>query len=438
MNHVKNKSCRHFVAVNAVFAILALPTSVFAATPQTRMLPDATLEITGVSDFNEDEQRVLRFFERVCAATEDQTLLGHCATFDALGDEETIAALEEIVHNEIAAQANVVLQSLSTQIEQILSRIGRVASPSPVPIQTSESSVWGFTYGQLRPRGGGAGDELVKKLNVFASVYFDGGENDDADRDAAFEYDGFGFTGALDYRLSNESIIGGALTYGVSDVEFSNNSGEQEVSNWSLSAYGSRYFRDQYYVDWVVSYGFSDIEAERNLTLFDEQSTGETEGSQWGGAVSFGTDLNRGALLLSPYVRLQYINADIDSYEETSSNGLALSLDQQDIETLKSALGARVSKAMSMPWGVLSPSAHIEWLYEFQDDRRELDAFLLSHPGETLTIETDDPDRSYFKLGVAASAVFVGGRSAFAALETSVGQSDLDYYRLDLGFRMEL
>lgn len=71
-------------------------------------------------------------------------------------------------------------------------------------------------------------------------------------------------------------------------------------------------------MDWIVNYGGNSYDTRRTIVYsgVNTSTAGDTNGSQWGASVNAGADFSRGNLLLSPYLRLEYIDTRVDRYTE--------------------------------------------------------------------------------------------------------------------------
>jgi outer membrane autotransporter protein len=143
-------------------------------------------------------------------------------------------------------------------------------------------------------------------------------------------------------------------------------------------------------------------------------------------------------------VRINYIKLDIDGYREEIDNtnpgfGWALAFDDQDVESLTTALGGQVSYAISTGVGVLLPQVRFEWEHEFLNASRTLTARFINDPQRApIRFVTDGPDRDFFNIGIGLSATFRGGVAAFVQYDTVLGLEDVTRHTVVLGVRKEI
>jgi outer membrane autotransporter protein len=141
-----------------------------------------------------------------------------------------------------------------------------------------------------------------------------------------------------------------------------------------------------------------------------------------------------------PSLSVSATTLDVDAFDETGAQGLDLSYQKQSTDSLQFIVGFDISKAISTQFGVISPYARVQSIYESLDDKRNVDIRYVADttgffPGIRLT--TTAPDRSRFLLGGGISGQFARGWSSFADAETIVGLRDTSGYTFTLGLRRE-
>ncbi|MDQ2696862.1 MAG: autotransporter outer membrane beta-barrel domain-containing protein, partial [Pseudomonadota bacterium] len=254
-----------------------------------------------------------------------------------------------------------------------------------------------------------------------------------------------------DYRLRDNLVLGAAVGYTTTTNDIDRDGGELDVDGGSVSLYGTWFHERGFYADAIASYGHNDYDQERTVryaipdATVSQTATAGYDGDQWSVALGTGYEISRGALTAAPTLQLEYLSLEVDGFRERVSDpdapgrGLAVSIDDQDTDSLTLRLGGRASYSISLPWGVLVPQASAEWVHEFDDDARQVAGRFVSaaasDPGFVLA--TDDPDRDYFVIGAGASAVFARGVSAFAYYEGLAGHRELDNHSVTVGLRWE-
>ena len=244
----------------------------------------------------------------------------------------------------------------------------------------------------------------------------------------------------MDYRYSDELILGGALGYASSGMDFNSSRGNQDITGYTLSAFGTWYQSEKVYVDGIVSYGWNAFDINRRIQFgtTDVTARGNTDGTELAASIGAGYDFNRDAFTFGPFARVNYIQVEIDAYEENPAGGLEQGYDDQNVKSLTTLLGGQMSYAISTKRGVFLPLLRMEWAHEFEDNSRSITARFLNDPTTgRFEVSTDSPDRDYLNLGTGVSAVFEEGRSAFIYYETVLGRDNLTEHSIAGGLRFE-
>jgi len=312
----------------------------------------------------------------------------------------------------------------------------------------------------LENGGGGAGDDaagdvtaLGGRLGGFINGSFLFGDRDDSAQEDGFDFNTLGVTGGVDYRLTEQLILGAALGYTRVDVDPNNNRGDVDVDGFNLAAYGNYYPIENLYIDGVVGYGRYDYHINRNIRFaladaagnlvdsVDTRTFASTDSDQYSVSVGTGYRFNfPQGLAFDIDGRLSYLKLDIDGYNEKGAGerGLNLEIDDQSWQSFTSTLGGSVSKVFSMNWGVLIPLARFEWEHEFENDAENVSfRYSAALSNQFFSFETESFDSDYFRVGIGASAVFAQGRSAFLFYDTTLGQSRYTDHYISAGLRLE-
>jgi len=224
------------------------------------------------------------------------------------------------------------------------------------------------------------------KLGVFATGNFSLGDRDKTDREVGFDFHTLGTTAGVDYRFTNNFILGGAFSYAFTDADLDTSGGSLDINHYSGSIYGTYYF-DRFYFDGIVTIGWNTFDSRRNIVYsFPQQqvndgtimpttpeviipisqtATGDTNGTNYSLGVGGGYQFQSGALAFVPYGRLNYFNLGINGYRESIDNtnpgfGWALEFRDQTVESLTTALGGQVIYAYSTQVAVFVPQLLFE------------------------------------------------------------------------------
>jgi uncharacterized protein YhjY with autotransporter beta-barrel domain len=304
-----------------------------------------------------------------------------------------------------------------------------------------------------------AGANPFGRLGLFLNGTFSFGDKDTTSREAGFDFDTYGVTGGADYRFTDNLVLGLAFGYTHTEDDYASARGNMDANAYTFSAFGT-YYVGKLYLDGIFSYSWNDFDSARNIvytipstdpatgalvpgtTRVNQTARSETDGTQFAFGLGTGYDFTSRGFTFGPYGRLNYLQANIDGFQEHIDNtnagsGLALTIKEQDVESLTWVLGGQGSYALSTGFGVLVPQVRFEWEHEFLNNQRRITAAFVSDPANTpILLDTDNPDRDYFNLGVGLSAVFQRGVSAFVYYETVLALSDVTANRIAVGVRL--
>ncbi|MCP4688921.1 MAG: autotransporter outer membrane beta-barrel domain-containing protein [Desulfobacterales bacterium] len=295
--------------------------------------------------------------------------------------------------------------------------------------------------------GGAAGADNPSdgRFGVFIGGEINIGDKDDTDAEPGFDFDSAGLTAGIDYRFTRDLVLGAALGFASTGVDFFDHGDELEMEGWSASIYGTFWVTDALYVDGVAMGEWNDFDSRRNIDFtlpgldIDRTAKADYDGAGYSLDVGAGYELNFDAFTLDLFGRLMYSRFKSDGFEETGADGLDMAIDDLDATFLTSTLGARASYALSTSIGVISPNLLFEWKHEFEDQGDAIPARFVNdlEPSRWFEIPTDKQDSNYFRWGLGASMVFPRGVSAYINYHNTSGLSDITNHNISLGGRFE-
>ncbi|VAW97524.1 hypothetical protein MNBD_GAMMA20-728, partial [hydrothermal vent metagenome] len=404
------------------------------STDITSMSSDNPVSVTfvvngGIAEqpgLSENQRSVARAMDSMCPALEEmkkteevlsagqEDLLKTCRR---LRNDVVATNLDLLAHEEVSAQGRVVIETAKLQSASIHRRLtalragARGVSLSGLTInmdgQTLPESVVSALFGS-GARGGSAGEEaqgIASRWGAFINANVIIGDRDKTDRGTGFDFRARGVTAGADYRLSDALVVGSALGYASKDSDFKGDAGNLEMASWHLSAYGSYYRSERFYLDGLVRLGRNSIDTDRRINLPGDplqEGVGSTTGWEYAASLSGGYEYSRNALTAGPYGRLGFIQTSIDGYTESASNpggtgaGSILAIDDQDVDSITAVLGGQVTYAISARSAVYLLQLNGEWEHEFTDNSRAIAAQFVYDPTRTsFDIRSDNPDRNY-------------------------------------------
>ena len=458
------------VTTTTAGAIQVTATSPLATAPAVFAINGALASIGGLT---ETQLEVAQAIDAACPALAalnaptpgQQDLLQRCQELigaAGIDPPATIAALDQLMADVALTQANAAFNAAQSQFINLKTRIAALRSGTggtdfgglalntsmgPVSLATLSSA---FTSNAAETEIG----TDFSRWGFFAAGTIGRGEADGGSVNPAYDFDVEGVTAGLDYRKSDKWIIGGSFGYTRQDTQLPGDRGGLDTTGWSVSAYTTYYQADSWYLDGVLTYGRNDYELLRQIsytlplagggtTSINQVAQSDAGGDLLSTAFTVGRDWNVGAFGIGPYARVLYTRLGFDDIDESllpgiAGSGLGLRIENRDVTSLASVLGAKFTYTHSAGWGVLMPHLQLEWEHEYEDDPQAVEARFINDPtGSAMVVSGDPLDTDYFRLGLGLSMVFTGGRSGFFYYERLAGMNGMSQYNLALGFRME-
>jgi outer membrane autotransporter protein len=380
------------------------------------------------------------------------------------GSGGTFAAYEQI-NPELATKAlSVSRQGRNTQVRNLESRMSDLNEEDRGPstfkwpgMHDDGRSLPGELLTSINGRqhkGNGASADhglLASKLSAFAIGSISVGSKDKNELESGLDFNAYAITIGADYRIDNQFFVGGALGLNKNQADLVDFDGELDTQGRSLSLYSTYYSTQNYFIDLVFTYGSNDFDQRRSIVypLSQSEQVNQTLESDYGGDtyslfIGAGYDFNHGQFAYGPRIDMEYVKSKVDEFTEKvsdpdangSSWGTQVSNTDQTWLTLN--LGGKVDYTQSLTQGVLISYARLNWTYEFKDNAQILSAHFVSDPqANKINISTDNPDRSYWQLGVGVSMLFQNGIVGFIDYGALIGNDDWSHRNISLGMRME-
>ena len=245
------------------------------------------------------------------------------------------------------------------------------------------------------------------RWGAFLSGNYVNTDRDSTDRETGFNSDTWGFTGGIDYRWTEQFLLGVAFSYSETDADLNANSGSLESDTWGVFGYGTITPMPDTYLDFTIGYSESSHDQERNVvfaiqqiniapalagvgppiplagvTTVNQTAISDTDSEEFSFSATLGRDWRSGNVTFGPYAGVSYADVEIDGFRERMSNpnaaggGLALFINDQDYESLMSRVGGAATFTFDGPWGPIFPYLMAEYVHEFEKRQRPRDRWL--------------------------------------------------------------
>jgi hypothetical protein len=289
-------------------------------------------------------------------------------------------------------------------------------------------------------RGGAAGGEQNSRWGMFGSVHVDNAEHDQTEFESEYEMTGMGATVGVDYRLSPNLFVGGAVDWSTYEVDYASNGGTVDADVYNVTGFLTWYI-DQFSLDVQMGYGSGDFDTERNITFPTASvASGSTSSDQYNLSVQADWTYAMNALTLRPYLRVDYMTTEIDGYEESSGGPWAMQVGSQDVDQVTSSLGLDTTYSMGFNWGVFVPGLKIAAVSESSSDYSPVTFQLVgvTTPDGAFELQPDTEDSLFYQYDISGVFVLKNGWSTFLSGQFISGYDNFSTYIVSGGVRMEL
>lgn len=234
-----------------------------------------------------------------------------------------------------------------------------------------------------------------------------------------FRSDSYAGSFGLEYKVTDNLVLGTAYTYFWSDTEVAGNLGNIDLEGNLVSAYATAFFGDSY-VDVLYSYGAFNNELVRNTLMGGRNAYGDAESQSHNVALNLGHNFRmKEQVTFGPFAGLDYGTGNIDGYTERGGRNANLIYPDTDFETAVGRLGGQVTFRKSTNLGMLTTQARAGWAHEFLPESDTVTATLQTSP---------------FILVSGGSASRVGGFTA----EADGAHAGTDWIELGLSSRLDI
>ncbi len=385
-------------------------------------------------------------------------LLQQCSNMKsgALGTVGLPNVLSNVTTDQTTSQGNSAIETRTPQFASLGARLSALrlgtvgVGAGGVKLDNGgEKAVAGLF--SLEERGGGASADSSPggRLSLFVNPIGSFGNKDATSQEAGYDFHNVGVLAGGDYRIVDNLFAGAAFTYLRANADINAPAlGAVDSNGYGLSLYGT-YYIGALYIDLLGGFTHYSYDISRQIAYgpgpggnpavapVNRTASADTTGWQYSFNGGAGYDFRAGALVATPFFRVDYLHLGIAGYTESGADGLNLKVNSQTVESLLTVLGGRLSYAFSLPFGVLVPQLRGEWRHENLNGPYSIQAQFANDPFNTIfSIPTDSPDRNYFALGASISALLAKNVSAFFDFETILGLQNVSNYGFTAGIRV--
>jgi fibronectin-binding autotransporter adhesin len=241
---------------------------------------------------------------------------------------------------------------------------------------------------------------LVSERGWWLQGFGGFGDIEDTSNATGADYDTQGVAVGLDTEWRDVSV-GAAFSYASSDVEPV--AGAGDIDSFQLGSYLG-WQREAWYVNAALGMGYHQSESNRTIVVGATVNTAEADYDSYHVStameVGHAVAINN-ATTLTPYVGVNYTHTHRESFTESGAGTANLSVDDEDEDSLRTALGLRLSHELNTGDDKrLTPYVDVAYVREMMDSTSRLDAGFATVPTATFRIDGSELDRDRVRLGV--------------------------------------
>jgi uncharacterized protein with beta-barrel porin domain len=217
-----------------------------------------------------------------------------------------------------------------------------------------------------------------------------------------------GFAGGVDFATDKSSLVGVAMLWSTTDVDFDRPGETADIDTWQIGAYGS-WGLGGLYADLSANFAWNDIDSRRLVDIYDvvsDAAKAQYDQQIFTVAGELGTVFTAARTNIQPFIGLDYRNLSGDGFSESGVGSFDLVVDDLSADSLKTRLGVRASSKFEAGDMAIVPEARLEWQHQFMDDRQDFSATFSGYPGSTpldIVGSTVSRDSAVIGLGLTAA-----------------------------------
>jgi outer membrane autotransporter protein len=240
-----------------------------------------------------------------------------------------------------------------------------------------------------------------------------------------------GFTLGVDYKVCSNFAVGLVAGYAGTSSDLADD-GKVWVNGGKLGVYATA-FAGGWYADAAVTGGYNSYDTKRSALL--GTARGDTEGSELNVLMGTGYDWKIGALSIGPTASFQYTHVDLDGFTERGSLA-PLNIARQDGESVRSAIGFRVSVDWRCGGAIIRPEVRAAWQHEFGDTASALNASFASGAADDFSVSGPRLGRDSALLGAGVAVQLSETFTTYLYYDAELGRSRYERHSVSGGFRV--
>lgn len=264
---------------------------------------------------------------------------------------------------------------------------------------------------------------------LWANFYGQWAKGSGGDYTFGTNRDLWGLVGGGDYS-SGDFVAGIAIGYSSADLTYRLGNADGGSDSWQLGAYAA-YTGGGFDFRAKVAYADGSFDANRSITAgtIARSAQADFDGSLFMLAVDAGYQVGNDDWNVRPFVGIEVLSGKVNSFTETGSSSIALSVDSIDADLTRLRGGIDVSKDT----GSVTPYLRAVYAYQVAGDR-DVSATFAGAPNSRFTVDTREPGDSMVEIDAGVQYRFSDKAAAFIGYQGRY-RSDITSHGGNVGVR---
>jgi len=300
-------------------------------------------------------------------------------------------------------------------------------APSPVITDaTDDAEAFGWLETGLRDIGA---------TSMWGRVVGVWGQTDGGASSPGSQQQTYGLVGGVDHVVDQTLLLGLAGQYVTTHADFDNSFNQSSIEAVQVGPYFS-YGGAEAYVNGNASIIASRSLTDRVFAIGNQIYTASVRfpSTTYTASLEGGTIFEVDGYRLEPNIGINYALQITDTYAEGGAGGLGLIVNPEDLNSLRSLVGGRISRVYDVGDRKMVPELRLEWRHEFLDRRHTFEAAFAGAPDVTFLVNCSPSARDVLALGGSVTIPVSGRVTGFIDAE-GAASDDTMAGTLSLGAR---
>jgi outer membrane autotransporter protein len=238
-------------------------------------------------------------------------------------------------------------------------------------------------------------------------------------------------TFGADYRVCPNFAFGLTGGYAHTNADLVNN-GSLDVNGGTIGAYATA-FGGGFYINAAATGTFNGYDSHRTALL--GTASGDTNGADFTGLIAAGYEWKKGGLTIGPTASYQYTYVEVDGFTESGSLA-PLTFPDQNADSNRTALGAKVSYDWHVGHVVVKPEVRAAWQHEFGDTEYSIVSRFANGAGNSFTVNGPEIGRDSLLIGAGAAVLLNDRVSVYAYYDGELARTNYSSNNVSAGLRV--